>query len=153
MARALRPLLAIAALLVVAVLVVLALRTCRRPEPAATPAASFSASDVPVESPDLPLEVTTVRGELHDGYMDWMCLVRCKDPGGCSADLRATVHYRSAGAGEQMTLSGPIDVPIGARGRLGGVQRPPRRVDSVERITIRVVRTFTPGGPVPTPEI
>ncbi|HOC44712.1 MAG TPA: hypothetical protein PKJ99_16985 [Thermoanaerobaculales bacterium] len=153
MARILRPLLAIAALLVVAVVAVLALRSCRGPAPPATPAASFSASDVPVESPDLPLEVTTVRGELHDGYMDWACLVRCKDPGGCSADLRATVHYRSAGADEQMTLSGPIDVPIGARVRLGGVQRPPRRVDSVERVTIRVVRSFAPGDPVPTPEI
>ncbi len=96
MARRLgRPLAAIAALLVVAVLVVVATRTCRsRPKPVVSPAASFSVAGVPVESPDLAVEVIEVRGDLHEGYMDWVCLVRCNDPGGCSADLRSTVHYR-----------------------------------------------------------
>jgi hypothetical protein len=152
MARPLRVLLMIGALLAAVLLVIVGLRACRSPQPLATPAASFSAADVPVESPDLSLEVVEVRGELHEGYMDWVCVVRCKDPGGCSADVRATVHYRSGGSTQQMTLSGPIAVPIGARARLSAVQRPPHRVDSVERVSVRVVRTFSAGDPVPTPE-
>jgi len=153
MARPLRVLLMIGALLAAVLLVLVGLRACRSPQPLATPAASFSAADVPVESPDLPLEVVEVRGELHEGYMDWVCVVRCKDPGGCSADVRAIVHYRSGGSTQRMTLSGPIAVPVGARVRLGAVQRPPHRVDSVERVSVRVVRTFRAGDPVPTPEI
>jgi len=153
MARRLWPLPAIAALLVVAVLVVVATRTCRsRPQPIVSPAASFSAASVPVESPDLAVEVVEVRGDLHEGYMDWVCLVRCQDPGGCRADVRATVFYRSGGAGERITLSGPIDVPVGARARLSSVQRPPHRVDSIDKVAVRVVRTFAAGDPVPTPE-
>jgi hypothetical protein len=153
MARVSRPLLAIAALLVVALVVVVALRASRRsPGPAASPAASFSTASVPVESPDLALEVVEVRGDLHEGYMDWVCLVRCKAPEGCRADLRATVFYRSGGASERITLSGPVDVPVGARARLSSVQRPPHRVDGVDKVAVRVVRRFTAGDPVPTPE-
>ena len=153
MARLSRPLLAIAALLIVALVVVVALRASRRsPRPAASPAASFSTASVPVESPDLALEVVEVRGDLHEGYMDWVCLVRCKAPEGCRADLRATVFYRSGGATERITLSGPVDVPIGARARLSSVQRPPHRVDGVDKVSVRVVRRFTAGDPVPTPE-
>jgi len=152
MARPLRLLLAIGGLLAVVLFAVVGLRACRSPQPPAAPAASFSAANVPVESPDLALEVIEVRGELHEGYIDWVCLIRCKAPGGCSADLRATVFYRSAGSVERITLSGPVDVPIGARARLGAVQRPPRKVDSVERVSVRVVRTFRSGDPVPTPE-
>jgi len=152
MARPLRVLLVIGALFAVVLLMAVGLRACRSPQPSAAPAASFSAAGVPVESPDLPLEVVEVRGELHEDYMDWACLVRCKDPGGCRADVRATVFYRSAGSTQRMTLSGPIDVPIGARARIGAVQRPPHRVDSVDRVSVRVVRTFRAGDPVPTPE-
>jgi hypothetical protein len=154
MARLLRPLLAIAALLVVAVLVVVAMRSCRsRSRPVALPASSFSAASVPVESPNLGLEIIEVRGDLHEGYMDWVCMVRCKEPGGCSADVRATVYYRSGGAAERITLSGPIDVPVGARARLSSVQRSPHRVDGIDKVAVRVVRRSAPGDPVPTPEI
>ena len=152
MGRPLRLLAVIGALLAVGLLVVVGMRACRSPQPPAAPAASFSAATVPAESPELGLEVVEVRGELHEGYMDWACLVRCKDPGGCRADVRATVHYRSGGSAQRITLSGPIDVPIGARARLGAVQRPPHRVDSVEKVAVRVVRTFRAGDPVPTPE-
>jgi hypothetical protein len=152
MAPRLKLLLPIGVLVASVVIAGVGLQACRRPKPPASPAASFSAAGVPVESPELGLEVVEVRGELHEGYMDWICLVRCNDPGGCRADLRATVSYRSGGSGERITLSGPIDVPIGARARLGAVQRPPHRVDSVERVAVRVVRRFSAGDPVPTPE-
>lgn len=152
MARPLRLLVVIGALLAVVLLVAVGMRSCRSPQPSAASAASFSAAGVPVESPNLPLEIVEVRGDLHEGYMDWVCLVRCTNPGGCSADVRATVFYRSTGSAQRITLSGPINVPIGARARLGAVQRPPHRVDSVERVSVRVVRTFSAGDPVPTPE-
>jgi hypothetical protein len=96
--------------------------------------------------------VASVRGELHEGYLDWACVIRCKEPSGCSAQLRLTVHYTSAGAAQQITFYGPIDVPMGARARVGGIQRPPHRVDRVDRVEVKVDRTITPGEPVPTPE-
>lgn len=143
------------AVLVVAggAMAVVSLSSCRGRVPSAAAAASFSVDDVPTESPGLAIEVTNVRGQLHEGYMDWACLVRCTDPAGCSADLRLTVHYTSAGSSATITFAGPIDVPMGARARLGGVQRPPRAVDRVDRVAIEAKHRRAPGEPQPTPRI
>lgn len=145
----LRPLLAIMAALALAYV---SLSACRGRSGGGDVPASFSVENVATESPALAVEVTAVRGELHEGYVEWACLIRCEDPDGCSAQLRVTVHYTSAGKHEQITFSGPMDVPLGARARVGGVQRPPRPVDSVDRVEVKVERTITPGEPVPTPE-
>jgi hypothetical protein len=152
MAGWLRPLVVIAALLAVAAVAVVSLRGCPMRSGSDAAPASFSTDSVPVESPSLAVEVASVGGELHQGYLEWACLLRCKEPSGCSAQLRLTVHYTSAGAAQQITFYGPVDVPMGARARVGGVQRPPRRVDSVDRVEVKVERTITPGEPVPTPE-
>ena len=131
----------------------MSLSSCRGRSPAAEAAASFSADDVPTESPDLAVAVTNVRGQLHEGYMDWACLVRCNDPAGCSAELHLTVHYTSAGSPATINFAGPIDVPMGARARLGGIQRPARAVDGVDRVVIEAKRGRAPGDPPPTPRI
>lgn len=147
-----RLLVAVAVLLAVVVAAVLALRACRERAPAGAQAASFSFEDVPTASPDLDVEVASIRGELHEGYMEWACLVRCKDPDGCGAELRLTVHYASAGKPQRVTFSGDMDVPLNARARMGGIQRPPVPVDGVERVDVVVKRRITAGEPVPTPE-
>jgi len=148
----LRPLLVVAVLVAVVAAGVLALRACRIGQSAGEQAASFSAENVPTSSPDLAVEAASVRGELHPGYMEWACLLRCKDPDGCSAEVRITVRFTSAGEPEKAIFTGTVDVPIGARARIGGIQRPPRRVDSVEHVDVRVERRITAGEPVPTPE-
>jgi hypothetical protein len=132
---------------------VVSLSSCRGRAPATEAAASFSVDEVPTESPGLAVTVTNVRGQLHEGYMDWACLVRCNDPDGCSADLHLTVHYTSAGSPATIDFAGPIDVPMGARARLGGVQRPPRAVDGVDRVVIEAKPRRGPGEPAPTPRI
>lgn len=125
---------------------------CRRSSPRGGAAASFEASEVATDSPGIAVEVSSVRGVLHEGYMEWACALRCQEPEGCSAELRLTVHYTSDGSPESIIFSGPIDVPVGARARIGGVQRAPRRVDRVDRVEVAVERRITPGEPVPTPE-
>jgi len=69
------------------------------------------------------------------------------DPGGCGADVRATVFYRSGGAGERITLSRADRRAGRCRARLSSVQRPPHRVDSIDKVAVRVVRTFAAGDP------
>lgn len=147
-----RPLLVVAVLLAVAVAGVLSLRACRVQRAVSEQAASFSAENVPTSSPDIAVEASAVRGELHPGYMEWACLLRCKDPAGCSAELRLAVHFTSAGEPAKIVFTGTMDVPMGARARIGGLQRPPRPVDSVERVEVLLKRRITPGEPVPTPE-
>jgi len=134
-------------------LVMVSLASCRGRSPGSETAASFSVDDVSTESPGLAVEVVNVRGQLHDGYMDWACLIRCNDPSGCSADLRLTVHYTSAGSPATITFAGPIDVPMGARARLGGIQRPARAVDGVDRVVIDAKHGRAPGEPPPTPRM
>jgi hypothetical protein len=137
---------------VVALAAVTLVRCNGRPPPAQLPE-SFSFDDVAAASPDLPLVIDSVRGTLRESYMDWACLLRCEQPEGCHADLRLTVHYESAGAGEQIIFHGTIDLVEGSRARFGGVQRPARPVDRITRVEVEVLRTFQPGDPVPTPEL
>jgi len=116
------------------------------------PVESFTMENVPVDSPRLEVAVDQVRGELRNGYMEWACLVKCLEPDGCHAELVLTAFYLSSGEDQQIVFAGTIDVPSGSRARLGGVQRPPRRVDSVERVEVTVDRLFQAGDPEPTPE-
>ena len=113
---------------------------------------SFRVEDVPVDSPQLELAMDEIRGELRNGYMEWACLVRCLEPAGCRADIVLTVHYSSSGEKRQILFSGMVDLATGSRARLGGVQRAPWRVDSVQRVEVVVDRLFRQGDPPPTPE-
>jgi hypothetical protein len=116
------------------------------------PVESFRVEEVPVDSPQLELAMDEIRGELRDGYMEWACLVRCLEAAGCRADIVLTIHYTSSGEKRQILFSGMVDVPSGSRARLGGVQRAPWRVDSVQRVEVIVDRLYRRGDPPPTPE-
>ncbi len=116
--------------------------------------ASFSFDTISTSSEKLAVEVEQVSGTPHDDYVDWACLLSCREPAGCHADLRVTVFYRSGGTDEQIVLTGTVDVPVGARARLTRVQRPPVPVDDVDRVEVKVVAMR--GGedsPPPTPRI
>jgi len=142
--------LAVAAVVVV---VGVSLWKCGSVEPVVEPVESFSFEGPTTSSRDLPLVTDTIRGTYRDGYMDWACLMKCRKPDGCHADLRLTIHYLSNGATEEIIFHGTMDVPVGARARFGGVQRPAKRVERIERVEVEVLRTFNPGDPVPTPEL
>ncbi len=148
------PLVAGLAVATVALLAVVTMWKCGGSQPATSePVESFSFDGVATSSPDLPLAADTVRGTFRDDYMDWACLVKCREAAGCHADLRLTVQYRSGPAAKEIIFHGTIDVPVGARARFGGVQQPALRVDGIERVQVEVLRTFKPGDPVPTPEL
>jgi hypothetical protein len=144
----------IASVAVAAVVVsAMVLQGCRRTSSGSAAAASFSFDDVPADSRGLAVEVAGIRGELHTGYIEWACLLTCKNPAGCDADLQLTIHYTSTGTAETITFAGPIDVPMGARARVGGVQRPPRAVDAINSVEIEAKPRHRPGEPAPTPRI
>lgn len=147
------PLLAGLAVAAVVLVVAVTLWKCGGSRPTAEPAESFSFDAVSTSSSDISVVTDTVRGTSRDGYMDWACLVKCREPEGCHADLRLTIRYDSGGADEEIIFHGTIDVPVGARARFGGVQRPALRVDRIDDVQVEVLRTFRPGDPVPTPEL
>lgn len=126
---------------------------CGGGAPADESATSFSFDDVTVSSPELPVAVDSVRGTVRDGYIDWSCLLRCRRPEGCHADLRLTVRYLGPGGADEIVFHGSMDVAEGSRARFGGVQRPARRVDGITGVEVQVLRAFAPGDPVPTPEL
>ena len=141
--------LAVAATLVVAAVVIWLLLFRSDGPP---PVASFTADNVRVDSSSLEVAMDQVRGKLRSGYMEWACLLRCLEPDGCRADVVLTVHYRSSGDARQIVFSGTLDLASGSRARLGGVQRSPQQVDSVERVDVTVDRLLPAGDSVLTPE-
>jgi hypothetical protein len=153
MARRALWLIGAAALVALAAAILLA-RGCRReeaPPASAAPSADFVADQVKLESPELELELESVRGTVHPGYTDWACLLRCEERAGCRADVRLHISYRSGGERRSLTIGGRLD---GARGqllRIGRVQRPPVAVDRIERVRVELLEVVTPGAPRPTP--
>jgi hypothetical protein len=143
----------IATILVVTVVVAAALWQ-RRSKPAgpAEPEAFSHTADA-VDSPDLRLEVEEVTGRLHADAVAWSCRLICREPAGCRAELRVTVHYLSDGGPEQVLLFGEFDGPEGSSGSVAGVQRPPVEVAGVERVEIAVIRLIRDSDPSPTPMI
>ena len=132
---------------------VLLWRGCRH-EPPIGPPADFVADSVTLVSPDLELGLVSVRGIVHPGYTDWACLLECRERGGCRADVKLLVEYRSAGEKLSLTIGGRLEGKQGETMRLGRVQRPPVAVDRVERVTVASVVPVTPvvpGAPRPTP--
>jgi hypothetical protein len=115
------------------------------------PAGDFSFERVELVSNELALDLQAVRGKAHESYTDWSCIFICRESGGCNADVQLEVLFSSAGEERRLILAGRL---VGERGdalRLGRVQRPPVNVDAIERLTLRVVDTYKPGQPTPTP--
>ena len=145
-----------AALIAVGAAILIA-RGCRReaaPAPAPAPAADFVVEKARFESPELALELESVRGTVHTGYTDWACLLRCEERAGCRADVRLVIDYRSGGEPRSLTIGGRLDGAKSQTLRVGRVQRPAVAVDRIERVRVEVlapVRPVTPGAPRPTP--
>jgi hypothetical protein len=108
---------------------------------------SIPVKEVPVQSPDLDVELRAMRGTVRDGYTDWMCLLECREREGCRADVTVKVEYRSLGKPLQLTLGGRLGGDGGEIMRLGRVQRPPVEVDGIDRVTITVLRVYAANEP------
>ena len=126
---------------------------CRKDE-SRSGISAFSFNGIGTSSEELAVDVEQVSGVPRDDYLEWSCLLSCRQPEGCHADLRVTVFYRSGGESRDIVLTGTVNVPVGARARLTRVQRPPVPVDGVDRVEIRLTaRRDTADGPPPTPRI
>lgn len=144
--------LAVPVLLVVVVVLVLVWRGCCSDDarPPAVPG-EFEVDTITFTSPDLDLELLSVRTTDHPGYTDWACLVECRELGGCQADLRVRVVYRAAGEERTLQMGGRLDVERGETARIGRVQRPPTAVERVDEVIVEVAAPYTPDAPRPTP--
>ena len=144
--------LTVIAALAVVVAAVLLWRGCRaddvRPP---TAAGDFALDGINFTSPDLDLELVSVRATAHPGYMDWACIIECRERGGCRADVRVRLVYVAAGEERTLMMSGRLDAARGETIRIGRVQRPPTEADRVEAVMVEVAAPYTPGAPRPTP--
>ena len=111
---------------------------------------SFAQEEVTATSPDLAISEALVRGTVHPGYTDWVCLLECLEPEGCRADLRVVVDYRSGGEAQRLMIDGRVDADMGETMRIGRVQRPPVEVEGIDKVTVEVRKSYREGGPEPT---
>jgi len=101
-------------------------------------------------SPDLKVELVEIFGTIHNDYTDWACILECRDPDGCHADVQLLVDYRSSGEKKKLVLGGRLDADSGQNMRIGRAQRQPAAVDSIDRVTLTVIEPRRPDSPRPT---
>ena len=155
--QASRPLV-VAATVAVAIIVVVGLWLWRSdgapsepvgPQQEAAPE-DFRYEEARLVSPDLKVELTEVFGTVHDEYVDWACILECRNPDGCHADVQLVVDYRSSGEKKKLILGGRLDADSGQIMRIGRAQRPPAAVDSIDRVTLTVIDARRSDSPRPT---
>jgi hypothetical protein len=145
--------LAVAAVGVAVLVALFVWRGCRDGQMEADAPQIFGAGSVPVVSPELAVSDALVRGTVHPDYTDWSCILECREPDGCHAEVQLTIAYLSQGSEVFVKLGGRLDAAMGETMRLGRAQRPPTGVDEVTNVTLEVTTTYRPGGPRPTPRI
>lgn len=106
--------------------------------------------EVALSSPDLEVILVGMRGTVHPDYTDWACLLECREPKGCRADVRMTVEYRSAGQPQKLVIDGRLNGAPGEVMRVGRVQRPPVTVDAIDRVSMTVLQVHRADAPRPT---
>jgi hypothetical protein len=146
------PWLAAAAAVIAIVVALLLWRGCR-PAPPAGPPADFASETANLVSPDLDLEMVSVKGVAHPAYTDWACLLACRESRGCRADVKLEILYRSGGEKRSLIIGGRLEGDTGQTMRIGRVQRPATAVDRIDQVTVTVVAAVKPGAPRPTPII
>jgi hypothetical protein len=146
-----RPL-AVAVLLVVAIAAVLgfylwrqwqATRPLPPPQSPVTLPDSISVEDVPVQSPNLDINLVGMRGTVNPGYTDWACLLECREREGCHVTVEVRIEYRSSGEPKRLVIGGRLDGRAGEIMRIGRVQRPPVAVDGIDSVDVTVLRVHT----------
>jgi hypothetical protein len=147
---------AIAVLLVVAAVVAVGLylwmggeRTPKElpPRPTVVVPDAIPVQEVTVQSTEIDLELTAMRGNVHPDYTDWTCILECRELEGCRADVEVVVEFRSSGEPRQLTIGGRLFGDPGEVMRIGRVQRPPVNVDGIDRVTINVLHIYDKDGP------
>jgi hypothetical protein len=144
---------AVAAVAVAAVLVVAIImqRGCRRaPAQGPVEVRAFSFDNVSVESPELAVGPAVVHADSYRGYTDWACLLECREPEGCHAEVRLVLDYSGGGATGRLMVTATLDASQGETMRIGRTQRPPAAaVEKVDRAELEVVRRMGPDAPTP----
>lgn len=145
-------LLAVPLFLAMVVVSLLVWRGCRLEEsrPPAV-AGDFAVDEITLTSPDIDLGLLAVRTTEHPGYIDWTVLVECRERGGCKADVRVRVLYRTAGEERTLRMGGRLDSARGGTARIGRVLRPPAPVERIDEVIVEVAAPFSPDAPRPTP--
>lgn len=105
----------------------------------AGPPQSFSVDNVVVDSPDLAVGPATVRGTIHEGYTDWACILECREPAGCNAEIQLIVDFTRAGENQQLVLAGAVAAATGEVIRLDRVEWRQVSADRVGRVRLVVV--------------
>jgi hypothetical protein len=127
-------------------------RSCRQgAERPVSAAGEFGADQVALISPDLDLELVSVRATAKSSYTDWSCLFECRERGGCSADVRIRISFVADGEDRMITLGGQFDAARGETVRIGRVQRPAIEVERVNEVAVEVASALADDGPRPTP--
>ena len=145
-----RPLL-IGVLVVVLVAAGVFLWRSRAARPVAGEGGTFNVSNVPVKSPELLVDVGSVRWTNHSGYTDWACKVECREENGCHAEVQLVLDYVASGRNRSLTLGGRIDAEFGQTVRIGRAQRSPDVVERVDGVRLEVLSVTRVGDPTPTP--
>ena len=143
--------LVVAALVAAIAVAFFAWRGCRPAPPEAQVAPqSFTIENLTVHSPDLEVGMATVRATSYRGYTDWACLLECREPEGCKAEVRLVVDYVAGGAAGRVIIAGPLDAESGETMRIGRAQRPPvAAFDRVDSLGLEVVRFIRADAPTP----
>lgn len=149
---------AVAATVAVAIIVVVGLWLWRGDSAPAAPSGpqqlampeDFRFEKARLVSPDLRVELTEIIGTVHSEYVDWACILECRNPDGCHADVQLVVDYRSSGEKKKLVLGGRLDADSGQIMRIGRAQRPPVAVDSIDRVTLTVIEPRRSDSPRPT---
>jgi len=139
---------------IVAAAIVAAFLTWRgcRPAPVDAPlvSQSFTIDGVPVDSPDLEVGPAEVRATSYRGYTDWACLLECREPEGCRAEVRLVFDWFGDGADGRVVIAGTVDAAPGEMMRIGRADRPPVvGLDRVDRLALDVTRFNRADAPTP----
>ena len=105
--------LAIAAVGIAVVVALLVWRAGRDGRSVGGDSRSFDIDGVTVSSPDLAVGDALVRGTVYPEYTDWSCVLECREPEGCYAEVLLTITYRSDREELKVKLGGRFEAATG----------------------------------------
>jgi hypothetical protein len=103
------------------------------------------------ESPDMSVDLADLKVTFNPDYTEWVCLVVCRERGGCRGDVRLEIEYLSQEDERKINIAGRFAADRGETMRIGRVQRPPQEISRIERMTLVVEGVLPPVDVVPTP--
>ncbi len=139
----------VAALIVVAVIVFLSVKR-KPPSVGESIHAGVHQAEVPTLGEHTKLNLRKVWVVRQKGFTAWRFYLLCVDPGGCRQQVRLTFHYLSRGEPQTVAITRSVDLARGGTLHDGFLQRPPRDVERVTSMEIKVLQSYT-SAPEATP--